>query len=184
MRLPTLGVLLDGYFSYNYFLHLYWIGWDYPYFPGYGSSVTGFSLEHLKISLDLFVSSNLEDREGLAIDYEGLPFNNIEYTSWIQPRIIQIIYDQPPRSEMNTAEFPGNAQVYFSIIIYSKKSNIIYSDEHYSIRDAIHQYFKTGDTYERDGDKFKIRDIEIDKPQQDEEFLYYRLNYEIMFSRI
>jgi len=91
---------------------------------------------NIKISLDTYVSNNLGGSEGLIVNYEGLPFDDTSYDSWIQPRVLNIYSDPDMRDDID------DLTVIYEVNIFAKKSGVTNSQAHYMMRDQVANYFR------------------------------------------
>lgn len=155
------------------------------------------NLTNLKRCFDSYVYTNLQNTEGLNIDFQGLPFDTVEVDSWIQPRIITA-YDN---REYRDNEVKQSATVLLQVNIFAKKSSVTSSDEHYRLRDIVDNYFKIGQdiTYSVSGSTLataRVRDLQNDfaiekkgelgvknKPI-DVDYFQYVLSYEIDYTEL
>jgi len=95
---------------------------------------------NIKMSLDKYIRVNLGTSEGLTISYEGVPFNDTAYTSWIQPRILDISSDY--HRQGSGTQYGETTNILYQINVFTKKSGITTSHLHYTMRDQVANYFR------------------------------------------
>lgn len=95
---------------------------------------------NIKRSLDNYIKTNIEDNEGISVDYEGLKFDDTSVTEWIQPRILDIL-PQFHRQGSST-QYAETANILFHINIFVKKGSMTASDRPRRIRDIVDYYFR------------------------------------------
>ena len=150
-------------------------------------------LDNIKRSLDKYMQSNIYETEGISIDYEGLPFDNIKAdTSWVKPRIIDI--ENEYLRQGSETEYGESVNITYQMIIYSKKSGVTIADQTFLIRDTIAEYFKIGEdlpledlvnTDSTNLANMRVRDILIDGPlSDDQEFQKYNIEWLLNFTRL
>jgi len=143
---------------------------------------------NVKRSLDNYISNNMS---GTSVQIEGLPFNDTETSTWIQPRILDII----PEFVRDASEsgYGEQTNILYQVNIYVKKSGTTLSDKHYMIRDEVAQFFKIGEDiplYDYVSgttfvDNLRVRSIETDftLPETDE-LLQYVIAWEMDYTKI
>ena len=97
---------------------------------------------NMKRSLDLYCHTNLKTTEGLNVDFEGLPFDNIEVQSWIQPRMIGYSGKMYPSGA--SGQYAEDLNILFQVNIFTKKSGSTNTLQHYAIRDMVANHFRLG----------------------------------------
>jgi hypothetical protein len=92
---------------------------------------------NLKRGLDKYVKDNLTDVEGIPTSFEGLPFDNLEVSEWIQPRIMGL-FDLAMRNS------DGQASFLYQVDVVVKKSGATSSDRVWQLKDKVKAYFLIG----------------------------------------
>ena len=87
---------------------------------------------NIKMSLDAYIKDQVS---GVSIDFEGLPFNDTETASWIQPRIIDI--NSAYAGHSSGTEYGDESNILFQVNIFVKKSGVTITHKHYQIRDIV-----------------------------------------------
>ena len=103
----------------------------------------GASRSNIKRSLEKYFNDRLNILEGLAIQWEGLPFDNISKSEWLMPRIMD--FNPVYMRQGSATEYADDLNIMFSVNIFIKKSSLTITDKHYLIRDSIIKYFKIGE---------------------------------------
>ena len=145
----------------------------------------GASRSNIKRSLEKYFNDRLNILEGIVINWEGLPFDNISKIEWLMPRILEFISDY--KRQGSATEYADDLNIVFSVNIFVKKSNITISGREYALRDIIVKHFRVGKTisiYDYSGDgstevgTMKVRDIITDSMLPETEELYsYNLTF-------
>ena len=94
---------------------------------------------NIKRSLDKYVHRRIYEMDGLNVDFTGVPFDNTNYSEWVQFRIELNEWDFVRQA--STTEYGSNLEITIEFIIYCKKSSLTTSDRHYRIRDIIMKHF-------------------------------------------
>jgi len=121
---------------------------------------------------------------GLPVQYEGVPFDDKIYNTWITPTIIDNADEKPYRDN----EVKQSANILYQIDIYTKKSASTSADFHYNIRDTVDSKFKIGQdiTYSVSGTvlaRARVRELVDDFSfNKDPLFHRYVLSYEIDYN--
>src|SRR3990167_4545691 len=146
------------------------------------------SMANIKRSLDKYCNDNLYSTEGLNVSFEGLPFENVAYTEWVQPRILDITTQY--HRQGSSTQYGETASVLFQINIFTKKSGVTIADRHYMIRDIVADYFKIGKDISIANyvsgttalDNLRIREVVTDSPLPETSTMYqyvlaWNMNY-------
>jgi len=138
------------------------------------------NITNMKRCFDSYIKTNLS---GVSIDFEGLPFDNLATSSWIQPRIIDGYDNRSYRDN----EVKQSATILYQINIFVKKSGATTADRVYAIRDNVDSYFKIGKdiVYSQSGNTLaiaRVRGLKNDFPMDSEELSQYVLAWEIDFN--
>ncbi len=150
-------------------------------------------LDNIKRSLDKYMQSNIYGTEGISIDYEGLPFDNIKAgISWVKPRIVEI--ENEYLRQGSETQYGESVNITYQMSIYSKKSGVTITDQSYLIRDTIANYFKVGEDIplenlvagsSNDLANMRVRDILLDGPLPDDmKFQKYVIEWLLNFTRL
>jgi len=171
--LPTLG------FGYSY---------EIPTGLCYKNSLS----VNIKKSIDSYVRDNLMVNNDFAIDFEGVPFNNVKVQEWLTPRIISM-----PRKYHRQGSEDKYAQtnnINLNIDTHVKVSGATTSDRHYVLRDDTINYFRIGTDiplrdYTGSGSTLvcymRVRKINEDRPLFDDPLLLkYRVGFELDFTEM
>ena len=146
---------------------------------------------NIKRSIDKYLHFNLYTNEGINIDFEGLPFNNISLHEWIQARIIN--FNPTYHRQGSSMEYGSDVKIFLQLNIFVKKSNLTVSDRHYVIRDIIANYFKIGEDidiidYYDSLDylcNIRVREIITDSPMPETNTLcHYMLVYGMNYTEL
>ena len=138
---------------------------------------------NLKRSLDLYVKSNLETTEGLAVDYEGLPFDNTVHNTWVQPRIIGSTETFYPtgKASASGSSYAEQVEILFQVNVFTKQSGATAASTHWDVRDMVAGHFRIGQNitlYEETGSTalatMRVREIvnDFSVPETTELFQY------------
>lgn len=146
---------------------------------------------NLKRSIDLYVKTNLESTERLAVDYEGVPFDNTVSPNWIQPRIVGTASTFYPAGKIGSAgtSYAEQVEVLLQVNVFTKKSGLTCAAAHWDTRDAVAGYFRIGqdiNLYEATGttvlSSLRVREIvnDFSGPETTELYQYV---YGVMISQ-
>jgi len=142
------------------------------------------NITNMKRCFDSYVKTNLS---GVSIDFEGLPFDNLAVSEWIQPRII----DGYDNRSYRDSEVKQSATILYQINVFVKKSGATTTDRVYAIRDMIDTCFKIGKDIvytSSSGSTLaiaRVRELKNDFPiGDDNELSQYILAWEIDFNEV
>ena len=139
------------------------------------------NITNMKRCFDSYVKTNIT---GISIDYEGLPFDNLAVSEWIQPRIIDAYEDRGYRD----SEVKQSSTILYQINVFVKNSGATTSDRIYAIRDMIDVWFKIGANinYVVSGNTLalaRVRELKNDFPiSDDNELSQYVLAYDLDYN--
>ena len=145
-----------------------------------------YNLTNMKRCFDSYVKENLEIIESLNINFEGLPFDDNLVNGWITPRILDSYDNRAYRDD----EVKQSANIFYQVSIYTKKSSVTSSEEHYRVRDCVDRYFHIGKdiVYQQSGSTLaiaRVRELINDFSLPETNELYqYVLAYEIDYNEI
>lgn len=149
-------------------------------------------ISNVKMSLDKYIYDNLETTEGLAVDHEGVPFDNTVNDEWVQPRVLD--FDTNYLRQGSSTEYGDSVDIFYNVNIFVKKSGLTISHRHYAIRDIVANYFKVGKdvdikNYAESGTtqiaKMRVRDLVTDNPMPETNKYYqYSVAWNINFTRL
>lgn len=141
--------------------------------------------QNFKASLENYVNANLVVTEQLAIDYEGVPFEEADYNEWVQVRIIGTGNWEDLHRSSSTRKKIAQPIVNFNVFV--KPESTTKSNRHYQIRDIVAGYFELGsqiDFYDFASEDFTnvlqeltVKEIITDSPIPNDDFRQY--NYTV-----
>lgn len=134
---------------------------------------------NMKRCFDNYIKTNIS---GVSVDFEGLPFDNINLSSWIMPRILDGFNVKPYRD----SEVKQSEEILYQINIFTNTSLVTSSDLIYNIRDTIDSCFKIGKdiVYSVSGSTVaiaRVRSIIDDFPLSEDNYI---LAYEIDYTEL
>lgn len=98
-------------------------------------------MANIKMSLDRHINDNVS---GVSINFEGLPFGNLEPAKWIQPRILDTISQYHRQSNSSGTSYGETVSVFYQINSFVRKSRMTKTYEHYELRDKIAEQLTIG----------------------------------------
>lgn len=150
------------------------------------------SLFNLYSSLNDYINTSLSGTtENFNLHFNGLPFNNVDKSEWIDVCVLDIQNKYAGKAGQNSYAEDCNVLVQFNI--YVKKNDITSSDRAIEIRDKIVNYFPIKqdiNIYNYDDstslylDHFRVRDVIDNKMSEEEDLFEYILSIELDFTKI
>lgn len=137
----TVSILKPGFWNSKFFPAGFWQEkfWQDFLEPFTDSA----SLTNLKRSMEKYIYDNLYTTEGLVIDFEGLPFDNIgTEESWLQPRIANL--NREYLRGISSTKYANQINFELTVFISVKRSGCTLAHKHYLLRDKVSQYFAVG----------------------------------------
>ena len=96
---------------------------------------------NIKMSLDKYILDNLS---GVSIDFEGVPFDNTQTVSWIQPRILDMKNIFHRQSNSSGTSYAESVNILFQVNCFAKISGVTNAHKHYLLRDTVANNFPIG----------------------------------------
>ena len=139
-------------------------------------------IQNVKASFEKYINDNIVIGKDIAVDFEGLPFEEGDKTEWIQERILSG-GNRDYHRQTDVDKEGQTTQVMLNFNIFVNKQNTQKTNRHYEIRDILSEYFKIGteiDLYDFSIGNFdsslqtmKVLEIITDQPIPDEKYFQY-----------
>ena len=146
-------------------------------------------MANIKMSLDRHIHDNIS---GVSVDYEGVPFSNLEANKWIQPRVMDVSSNFHRQSNSSGTSYGETANIFFNINCFVKKGTTRKAHEHYILRDTVAEQFTIGKDitirdYVGNGSSIasmRVRSIVTDRPlMETNKHLGYAFAVELDYTR-
>ena len=149
-------------------------------------------MANIKASVEKYIYDKVVLIEGIAVDFEEVPFESGDHTEWIQERLMGVSDFDFHRQVGGGADLGQTKELLLSFNCFVQRDNTTKVVRHYELRDLIYNYFTIGKTipiYDYNDDDFvnvldylKVFEIDTDAPLPNNDWRQYNLTLVLQYT--